>query len=407
MRIKKLNKNKIERILYFLIIFSLLLKTNIIAKEIKIDLRGNDNNSKGLINRQIDIYKISNEIYDFNQREKIIPILNQKEDKDLEGTYEKIKGMTDGEGKAIINLEKGTYYAKVKDEEGKRKIYPFIFTVEENEINVIYPKGHDSSPGGKVKIYKISSSGKKLPNAEFKIYKREEGSLKDFGKIYITDEKGLIELGSLESGDYLLEEIKAPVGYQIKNKYTYFTAEKNKDLEIYIENYKINEGAKRFKKISEKKIPLKGAEFIITKKTEQGHQRIKKDGKDLVLKSEEDGYFIFDNMEYGTYYLWEIKAPYGYKPLEGNIKFEINKDSLKEDILIENKKDGEPVPKKEDEPKPKPKPEDKEKPKPKDEKKIKIKIPKTGDISLLILIIAGLSFIMLGKKILKDEEIKK
>ena len=167
---------------------------------------------------------------------------------------------------------------------------------------------------------------------------------------------------------------------------------------VEVVNYKDEEGGKRFKKVSsDKKKPLAGAKFVVTKKTADGYERIKQNGKDLILESGEDGYFMADNLPYGEYFLWETQAPKGYATLSGAISFVVDGQSLEKDLVIENKP-VEAIPPKTTPPGSPTKPPSSLTP------SKHVVIPRTGDISLLLLALAGCMSALAGRRLIRDNK---
>ena len=217
------------------------------------------------------------------------------------------------------------------------------------------------------------------------------------GADFTTDAVGKIVIKDLAPGKYVFVETKAPEGYHIKHPEVPFEITGKQVKKLTVENYKGGEGGKTFKKVSSvDNKPLSGAQFLVTKKTEKGYMRMKKGGKDMVLTSGTDGTFVADGLPDGDYYLWEIKAPEGYAPLSGSVKFIVSASSLKKELIIKNtpqeRKPKEKIPKEK-------KPGGKT---PYDDKHVKI--PKTGDVQLLMMSVTGLLSGLLGVKILKDNE---
>ena len=120
-----------------------------------------------------------------------------------------------------------------------------------------------------------------------------------------------------------------------------------------------------------------------------------------MLVSDKDGYFTVDNLPFGSYFVWEVKPAGGYEPLGEIQSFVIDENSLERDLVIKNT----PVPPPPEKDKPKPPPK-KEKPKPPEKEKPKKpkKIPKTGDISLLLMSIFGVICSVWGGVLVKENK---
>ena len=89
-----------------------------------------------------------------------------------------------------------------------------------------------------------------------------------------------------------------------------------------------------------------------------------------------------------------MKPQAGYEPLGEMVSFVIDTKSLEKDIVIENK----PVNPPPDEEKPKKPPKDKEKP------KKPRRIPKTGDVSLILMSIFGVILSIWGGVLVKENK---
>ena len=136
--------------------------------------------------------------------------------------------------------------------------------------------------------------------------------------------------------------------------------------------------------------PLKNAVFKVNVKKGDYYEDYLVNGKPYIVKSDSKGKFVVEGLPYGTYYLKEIIPPEGYKVLSETIKFEISGESDKFEIVIKNNKE-ETTPK-----------ETTPKETEKKEKKKKIKVPKTGDITLIVMILAGALLFYIGKKLIKE-----
>lgn len=397
----KLN-NKIFKLLLGCVIFSMVIISGAVyAKSLSIDLTSKDRNANEVAKREIVIWKIKDKIITSDKdKEKLAKDLYSWSDDDLSKEYkDNFTVTTDENGVASLgNLSTGTYYARVADN-GKVKIFPFVFTVDEKNQNdvTIMPKGHHETPppDNHVELFKVSADDVPLAGAVFNLYKVINGEETLVMSNLITDSNGKISIKGIELGEYIFEEVQAPEGYRIKNVRTRFVVNGG-TTKVVVVNYKDSDGGKRFKKIdSDSKKPIEGVRFIVTRNVNGYDERVKINGKDLVLISDKDGYFAVDNLPFGTYSLWEVKPAGGYEPLSGAESFVIDGNSLELDKVVENK----PVP---------PPPDDEEKPKkpPKDKDKPKKprRIPKTGDISLILMSIFGVICSIWGGVLVKENK---
>ena len=375
--------------------------------------------------RKVTIWKISDGLRpedsglkDAKSFQDVARLLEGKSEKELNASYASHKSYdTDAEGKLSLSLERGLYYLRVAEKKGATTIFPFAFVADPADSNgVIYPKGAEPSSSG-VELLKISTDRVPLPGAVFQLFfldKNNRIPVKNpsGGADFTTDAVGKIVIRDLAPGKYVFVETKAPVGYRIKHPEVPFEITDKKVKKLTVENYKDKEGGKTFKKVSSAdNKPLSGAQFLVTKKTEKGYMRMKKNGKDMVLTSGANGTFVANGLPDGDYYLWEIKAPAGYAPLSGSVQFTVSADSLKKELIIKNTPQTTPPGKTPPGKTPPGKtppgrlPPGKNPPgkrPPYDDKHVNI--PKTGDVQLLMMSISGLLSGLLGVKILKDNE---
>ena len=180
----------------------------------------------------------------------------------------------------------------------------------------------------------------------------------------------------------------------IKNIDTRFTIS-DKSVELRVVNSKTpdkDKGRHDFMKTDEAKKPLGGAMFkVMTKNKDGKFEPVKKDGKDYIVTSADNGKFSVENMDYGKYYLVEIKAPAGFILLSEPVEFEIKKQADDNTIsiaFITNKRDtitrrrtpGGDITRR--------------------------KIPKTGDIRFFMSMIGGAIMFFIGKWIIaKDDKL--
>ncbi len=395
----KLN-NRIFKLLLSCVIFSMVIISGAVyAKSLTIDLNGEGRNANDVANREIVIWKIKDTIVTSDEKEKLVKDLNDKSDTTLSEKYYKTV-TTDNKGVAsLADFKSGTYYARVRNVSGKFEFFPFVFTVDvANKDDVtIKPKGRHEvpPPENHVELFKVSADDVPLTGAVFNLYKVVNGEETLVMSNLITDSNGKISIKGIELGEYIFEEVQAPEGYRIKNVRTRFVVNGG-TTKVVVVNYKDSDGGKRFRKIdSDSKKPIEGVRFIVTRNVNGYDERVKINGKDLVLISDKDGYFAVDNLPFGTYSLWEVKPAGGYEPLSGAESFVIDGNSLELDKVVENK----PVP---------PPPDDEEKPKkpPKDKDKPKKprRIPKTGDISLILMSIFGVVCSIWGGVLVKENK---
>ncbi|MSA99748.1 cell wall anchor protein [Finegoldia sp. BIOML-A3] len=155
--------------------------------------------------------------------------------------------------------------------------------------------------------------------------------------LYISNDAGEIIINDIKKGDYIFREVEAPAGYVIKNVDTKFTIS-DKSVELRVVNSKTPEkdkGRHDFMKTDEAKKPLGGAMFkVMTKNKDGKFEPVKKDGKDYIVTSADNGKFAVEDMDYGKYYLVEIKAPQGFILLSEPVEFEIKKQADDKTISI-------------------------------------------------------------------------
>ena len=147
-----------------------------------------------------------------------------------------------------------------------------------------------------------------------------------------TDSQGKIYFDNLRPGTYVLKETKAKDGYAFTDrkwsvevdtagnttiKRVSFGNEEISKGEITIENRPVGAGFKLYK-LGDNNKALAGAKFKLTKEGSTDIQEKTSEG--------EHGEVKFENLEPGTYYLKEIEAPKGYKPLKKKWKIVIDND---------------------------------------------------------------------------------
>lgn len=81
---------------------------------------------------------------------------------------------------------------------------------------------NDKAVTGNVSLLKTDGNGKKLQGAEFTLYRIDQNSGYTEIGVYTTDKDGIINISSLEFGEYKLEETKAPSGYELDEAWVQF-----------------------------------------------------------------------------------------------------------------------------------------------------------------------------------------
>lgn len=271
-------------------------------------------------------------------------------------------------------------------------------TMKKDDKLELSPKDDDKSKvqseenAEKSKDESSKSEDKDGKSKEEKKEKSKDKAKSDDG-LYISNDAGEIIINDIKKGDYIFREVEAPAGYVIKNVDTKFTIT-DKSVELRVVNSKTttDKGRHDFMKTDEAKKPLGGAMFkVMTKNKDGKFEPVKKDGKDYIVTSADNGKFSVEDMDYGKYYLVEIKAPAGFILLSEPVEFEIKKQADDKTIsiaFITNKSEtitrrrtpGGDITRR--------------------------KIPKTGDIRFFMSMIGGAIMFFIGKWIIaKDDKL--
>lgn len=406
----------------------------------------------GDVTGKMSLWKVSDEQIPDSKKSTVLGDLNKLSVENLNSTYKTKSDVEFSNNEAVFkNLDKGAYY--VRDTSGikrNKEIASVLVNlpddVESDSKNVTI---HAKESSTNVRLVKVDESGNPLKGAKFKLLvrrgseyvelknkdtlkkddklelspknddrskvKSEDKSLDIFSDdsknsenkddknkeektsddgLYISNESGEIIINDIKKGDYIFREVEAPAGYLIKNIDTRFTIT-DKSVELRVVNSKTSEkdrGRHDFMKTDEAKKPLGGAMFkVMTKNADGKFEPVKKDGKDYIVTSADNGKFAVEDMDYGKYYLVEIKAPEGFILLSEPVEFEIKKQADDKTIsiaFITNKSDtitrrrtpGGDITRR--------------------------RIPKTGDIRFFMSMIGGAIMFFIGKWIIaKDDKL--
>ena len=414
----------------------------------------------GDVTGKMSLWKVKDEQIPDSEKSTVLGDLNKLSVENLNSTY-KNKADVEFSNNAVVfrNLEKGAYY--VRDTSGikrNKEIASVLINLPDDvEIDSKNVTIHAKESSTNVRLVKVDESGNPLKGAKFKLLVRRgseyvelknKATLKENDKLelspknddrskvkseenaekskdessksedkdekskdkaksddglYISNDAGEIIINDIKKGDYIFREVEAPAGYVIKNIDTKFTIS-NKSVELRVVNSKTStdKGRHDFMKTDEAKKPLGGAMFkVMTKNKDGKFEPVKRDGKDYIVTSADNGKFAVEDMDYGKYYLVEIKAPEGFILLSEPVEFEIKKQADDKTIsiaFITNKKNTTITRRKT--------PGDDITRRRTPGGDITRRIPKTGDIRFFMSMIGGAIMFFIGKWIIaKDDKL--
>ena len=234
-------------------------------------------------------------------------------------------------------VRRGSEYVELKNKATMKKDDKLELSPEdENRSKVQSEENADESKDENSKSEKDEEKSKDEKKGEKSSEESKNEEKSDDG-LYISNDAGEIIINDIKKGDYIFREVEAPAGYMIKNVDTKFTIS-DKSVELRVVNSKTpdkDKGRHDFMKTDEAKKPLGGAMFkVMTKNKDGKFEPVKKDGKDYIVTSADNGKFAVEDMDYGKYYLVEIKAPAGFILLSEPVEFEIKKQADDKTISI-------------------------------------------------------------------------
>ena len=156
-----------------------------------------------------------------------------------------------------------------------------------------------------------SGTQQKLAGAKLQLY---DSSKNAYGSPVTTDANGQAKWTNLPYGTYYVGEVGAPAGYRVNVDQVQVTINGNNTTTF---NNSPIIGSVSFVKIQRgTEIPLVGAQYELVTKSASTYKRAVSavDGSELpVLTTDANGKATWSNVvEYGTYYVHEVKAPEGF-----------------------------------------------------------------------------------------------
>lgn len=252
--------------------------------------------------------------------------------------------VTDSKGSIVVdNLAYGTYYFKEISSAKGYELYskPIRFTLSKDDANkVVTLLTADPRKTVEIELVKYDDIYVPVKDGVYVLYEQgtnnpvhvsgTAGSYtydpKSTETKMITDENGRIRITEVVWGKYYLKEIEAPRGYELDTKPKYIPEENQSiDQSNYQESYTVTSVDNRIKgKVQLKKVNkanpdaggLEGAVFDLYR----GDGTLYRSN----LTTTNGGIIFVDELEWGSYYFVETKAPNGFGLNDQKIRFSVN-----------------------------------------------------------------------------------
>lgn len=225
-----------------------------------------------------------------------------------------------------------TYYVKEIAAPDGYKITSAITAVkssatEDNKINAEIANDKNNA---RFELYKKGDDGEYLEGVKFKLTNKTTNQSVEL----TTDGNGYISYDKLETNtSYEIEETKSAQGYTLNNAKATITVDDSGNVTVDTNDLAIakegeNQGlvlvATNIKQASidfvkqdlASKKALYGAEFVLYKVLENGESMV----ENSLTSSDKEGKFGFDNLEDGSYTVYETVSPEGYPYLEDKLE---------------------------------------------------------------------------------------
>lgn len=395
------NRNKFTILLFLLVLVLVFGPRQVFATEL--DMSPGDGSDRGP--RDVAFWKIDDDLLKtYPDHFRLLEILSSwSEDRLDKMSSRNVFHISNKDSyKLNLDLETGVYYMRdVTSPRGDYWLVDNIIVVGEDAPPLIKikwtkgetppPPGDTPPPPGEILLFKSDDRGNPLKGVVFNLYDENGNPVKTKNYVYdpngeiedlVTDEKGYIRVTNLPKGTYKFVEVRTLPGYEMERGSSYVKVDYYTGGFVHVVNKRLK-GEINFKKIDgDTKVPLKDAVFFIYRVVDgQTVQLIDENGKFVQAVSDENGMFSFKDLDFGLYCICEAKAPEDYVLCQDEIEVVVNSESIDKTIDVKNFK--KPIPTPDDE---------KETP-----------IPKVGDITLIIMFIAGAIFVLIGKYLIKSE----
>ena len=220
---------------------------------------------------------------------------------------------TDENGKfAFEDIEYGKYIvAEIQSPEGYvLTSETFPVSIEENG-QVITVKIHNEKIRGTIEGVKVGKSDEPLAGAVIGLFANGESEFTAENALasVTTEKDGRFIFKDIEYGKYIVAEIESPEGYILTEKtFPVSVSTDNEVITVKISNEKIKGNIEGIK-VGESDEPLSGAVIGLFA---DGESDLTNRNALGTVTTDENGKFVFENVEYGKYIIAEIQPPEGY-----------------------------------------------------------------------------------------------